>query len=263
MLVEPLSHSHARWLGAARRERQQGRSPAFAPVVRRGRALQPAVHYQARPLRRHEAVTLDTAFQLRHVVFARELGWVPARPDGRERDRCDAAARHFGVFSSATAATESAPSAAPTLVGYARVLLPEHVLMLQREFAALLAGHPLDVDARRTFEVSRFMVHPRYRGRLGADRRGVVEHLARAVVRWAARHGRTEWLSVCEVRHVRALRMRGLPFTRFGQVVEYQPGVYACATRLALPQAADQLRALRPHDYAWYTEGITPPWSNV
>lgn len=263
MMVKPHSHSQAGWLGAARRERQHGRSLALTPVVRSGRALQPAVHYQARPLQRHEAVTLDAAFHLRHLVFARELGWVPAGPDGRERDRCDAAAHHFGVFASAAAATESAPSATPALVGYARVLLPEQVLMLQCEFAALLAGHRLDVDARRTFEVSRFMVHPQYRGRLGADRRGVVEHLARAVVRWAAQHSRSEWLSVCEVRHVRALRMRGLPFTRFGQVVEYQPGVYACATRLALPQAADQLRVLRPRDYAWYTEGITPSWSNV
>lgn len=219
-----------------------------------------AVRYQARLLPRREGTALDAAFQLRHVVFAGELGWVPGAPNGRERDRCDATAHHFGVFARAPTAPDARPEDPPTLVGYARVLLPEHDLMLEREFVALLAGQPLAADPRRAFEVSRFVVHPQYRARLGADRRGVVEHLARAVVHWAVRHGRTEWLSVCEVRHVRALRIRGLPFARFGRVVEYQPGVRACATRLALPHAAAQLCALRPHDYAWYTEGIAMTW---
>ena len=192
---------------------------------------------------------VDAAYRLRQAVFARELGWVPAGDDGRERDRGDTLAQHFAVF-----ARGAQGRARPALVAYARVLLPEHGFMLEREFAALLAGEPLAADTRRAFEVSRFVVHPRYRGWLGADRRSAVEHLGRAIARWALARGRTEWLSVCEVRHVRALRLRGLPFARFGRVVEYQPDVPVCATRLDLPQAAARLRVYRPGDYAWYVE---------
>ena len=71
--------------------------------------------------------------------------------------------------------------------------------------------------------------------------------------------GHHEWLSVCELRHVRALRLRGLPFTRFGRVVEYQPGVPVCAARLDLRHAARHLGARRPSDFAWYTQELPIP----
>jgi N-acyl-L-homoserine lactone synthetase len=202
-------------------------------------------------LRQSDAQALDAALRLRQAVFAHELAWVPAGADGRERDRCDAAAQHFAVF----ARTDGGEPSPPRLVAYARALLPENGLMLEREFASLLGGRALVLDRARAFEVSRLVVDARWRGLLGSDRRGAVEHLGRAIAQWALRQGRTEWLSVCEVRHVRALSLRGLPFSRFGRVVEYQAGVLVCAVRLNLPQAAARLRRLRPADYAWYSEG--------
>lgn len=211
--------------------------------------------YAARALLPNELFALDAAFRLRHAVFARELGWVPGASSGRERDRCDTLATHFAVY----ARPHPDRSDSPHLVGYARVLLPEHELMLQREFAALVADQPRVWDPHRAFEVSRLVVRRGQRGLLGPDRRGVVEHLARAIAAWALTHGRTEWLSVCEVRHVRALRLRGLPFVRFGRVVEYQPGVPVCAARLDLLWAAARLRAHRPADYTWYMERLRPP----
>jgi N-acyl-L-homoserine lactone synthetase len=215
--------------------------------------MRPVPVYAARQLRPDEAVAFDAALRLRQDVFAHELDWVPAGADGREHDRCDAVARHFAVF--ARLGTQGAMPAAPRLVAYARVLLPADGLMLEREFAALLGGRELIADPLRAFEVSRLVVDARWRGLLGADRRGAVEHLGRAIARWALRNERTEWLSVCETRHVRALRLRGLPFRRFGRVVEYQAGVPVCAVRLELRQAAARLRQLRPLDYAWYEEG--------
>jgi N-acyl-L-homoserine lactone synthetase len=191
---------------------------------------------------------LEEAYRLRAAVFADELAWVPAR-NGHERDRCDVAALHFAVFT---------PGAG--LVGYARVLLPEHGFMLAREFSALLAGEALRLDAPRAFEVSRFVVHPRYRGLRDAAGRSVADHLARRVARWAIATRRSDWYGVCEQRHIRALRLRGLPFAAFGQIVEYQPGVRACAARLCLPEAAEALRCRHLRDYAWYLEGIDPPW---
>jgi N-acyl-L-homoserine lactone synthetase len=208
--------------------------------------------YTARELRQDEAA-FDAALRLRQAVFAHELAWVPASADGRERDRCDGTARHFAVFAHGNAVAE--PHGAPRLVAYARVLVPADALMLEREFAALRGGRALAADPAQAFEVSRLVVDARWRGQLGVDRHGAVEHLGRAIAWWALRHGRTEWLSVCEVRHVRALRLRGLPFSRFGRVVEYQAGVPVCAARLDLLQAAARLRRQRPADYAWYTEG--------
>ena len=210
------------------------------------------VPYVARVLQPGEARALDTAFRLRHTVFVGELGWVSGFPSRRERDRCDALATHFAVFAPSR-------SSGAQLVGYARVLLPADELMLQREFAALVQGQPRDWDPLRAFEVSRFVVHRGHRGQLGPDRRGVVEHLARAIAAWALAHGRSEWVSVCEVRHLRALHLRGLPFVRFGRIVEYQPGVPVCAARLDLAQAAARLRVQRPRDYAWYVERMQPP----
>jgi N-acyl-L-homoserine lactone synthetase len=222
------------------------------PAYERRRLARSVPTYTARELRQDEAA-FDAALRLRQAVFAHELAWVPASADGRERDRCDGAARHFAVFARMDAVAD--PHGTPQLVAYARVLVPANALMLEREFSALKGGRALVVDPVRAFEVSRLVVDARWRGQLGMDRRGAVEHLGRAIARWALRGGRTEWLSVCEVRHVRALRLRGLPFSRFGRVVEYQAGVPVCAVRLDLLRAAARLHRQRLADYAWYTEG--------
>jgi N-acyl-L-homoserine lactone synthetase len=211
--------------------------------------------FVARPLSQHEAVTLEAAYRLRAAVFAHELGWVPVGRDGRERDRCDDVALHFAAF--------AGRAGGPMLAGYARVLLPEQTFMLEREFSALLAGQALRTDPERAFEVSRFVVHPAYRRASDADGRGVANHLARAITRWALACGRTDWYAVCEVRHIRALRLRGLPFAHFGRTVAYQRGVWACAARLSIPEAAARLRERHMRDYLWYTQGAPAPWMHV
>ncbi len=208
----------------------------------------PAPVYVAWLLHADEMSICEDAFRLRASVFADELGWVPLPRDGIERDRCDAEALHFAAFALGRGRQ-------PRLAGYARVLLPAQTFMLEREFAALLAGQPFHPSAARAFEVSRFVVHPAYRGRLDASQRTVADHLARAIARWAVVQHRTDLYAVCEERHIRALRMRGLPFVRLGVPVESQPGVRARAARLSLPEAASRLRRRRMRDYAWYMQG--------
>jgi N-acyl-L-homoserine lactone synthetase len=197
------------------------------------------------------AALLEEAYRLRARVFMGELGWLAPSADGRERDRCDAAARHFAVF------THPRDDAPPSLAGYARALLPRHGFMLQREFVELLGGEAFTPDTRRAFEVSRFVIHPAQRGRRCDNGRTITEHLARGIARWALGAGRDEWYTVCETRYLRALRLRGLEFEPFGQPVEYQPGVEARAVLLRLSIAATALRARRPRDYAWYTRAAT------
>ena len=204
---------------------------------------------------------LEEAYRLRARVFMGELGWLAPSADGRERDRCDPLARHFVVYTrppevSGVMSAEPEPAA---LVGYARVLLPRHGFMLQREFAELAledAEGRFTLDERRAFEVSRFVVRPAHRGRRCVEGRTVVEHLARAIALWALEQGRTDWYTVCEERYLRALRLRGLRFTQLGRAVEYQPGVRACAALLRLPVASAEMRASHAPDYAWYTRPL-------
>lgn len=224
-----------------------------------GRASgQEPMRYEAQTFWGHAtryADTLEAAYRLRAGVFMGELGWLSPSADGRECDRCDPMAKHFVVFARQPDA-ERMGEQAPTLVGYARVLLPRHGFMMEREFAELATR--LAPDAERAFEVSRFVVAPTHRGRRCVEGRTVVDHLARAIAGWALSRGRTDWYTVCEARYLRALRLRGLRFSQLGHAVEYQPGVEACAAVLRLPVAAAQLRAHRAADYAWYARGDQP-----
>jgi len=246
------------WAGVALPRQARSRQRVGGQQARREPVRYEARAFSGRAAR--YAATLEEAYRLRARVFMGELGWLAPSADGRERDRCDPLARHFVVY----AASDDAPRAAgeresATLVGYARVLLPRHGFMLQREFAELTpieAGERFTPDARRAFEVSRFVVRPTHRARRCVEGRTVVEHLARAIAMWALERGRTDWYTVCEERYLRALRLRGLRFTQLGRAVEYQPGVEACAALLRLPVASAELRASRAHDYAWYTRPL-------
>jgi N-acyl-L-homoserine lactone synthetase len=231
-------------------------------VGRTGQARREPVRYEARAFSGRAAryaATLEEAYRLRARVFMGELGWLAPSADGRERDRCDPLARHFVVYAGSAETSDGSEPAPSALVGYARVLLPRHGFMLQREFAELTPARPgerFTPDAQRAFEVSRFVVRPTHRGRRCVEGRTVVEHLARAIATWALEHDRTDWYTVCEERYLRALRLRGLRFTQLGRAVEYQPGVEACAALLRLPVASAELRASRAHDYAWYTRPL-------
>ncbi len=201
-------------------------------------------------LRASDRARLAPALRMRADVFARELGWVPYPANGHEWDRCDPLAYHFTLFATDGESTR--------LAGYARVLVPPSNFMLEREFVRLLANESLQYSRETTFEVSRFVIHPGWRGKRDRDGRSAVDHLGRAIVQWALRNNRSLWLSVCEARHVRALRSRGLEFERFGAVVEYQPGVHACAARLDLEGAMQRMRIERAAQLEWYC--AEPPY---
>ena len=187
---------------------------------------------------------LAPALRLRAEVFAGELGWVPYPANGHEWDRCDPLAHHFALFATDGESTR--------LAGYARVLVPPSSFMIEREFVRLLANKPLQYSREAAFEVSRFVIHPAWRGKRDRNGRSAVDHLGRAIVQWALNNNRSIWLSVCEARHVRALRSRGLEFERFGAIVEYQPGVRACAARLDLGYAMERMRMGRAAQLDWY-----------
>ncbi len=195
-------------------------------------------------LRPSDGSMLAPALRLRADIFGRELGWVPYPANGHEWDRCDPLASHFTLF-----ATDGESA---KLAGYARVLVPPSNFMLEREFVRLLANEPLQYSREAAFEVSRFVIHPSWRGKRDRDGRSAVDHLGRAIIQWALSNNRSLWFSVCEARHVRALRSRGLEFERFGAIVEYQPGVHACAARLDLACAMERMRIQCAAQLEWF-----------
>lgn len=200
--------------------------------------------FVARAVSSEEREILNDAFRLRAAVFAHELSWVDPPSNDREHDRADPLAHHFALFDSGDTHA--------SVIGYARVLLPPAPFMLEREFIRLLSGGPVPGDPVRSFEVSRFAVHPLWRGRYDRSGHSASDHLGRSIVQWAWQAERSVWFSVCEVRHVRALRCRGFAFEPFGAVIEYQPGVHACAVRFNLDMALERLRAQRPDEFDWY-----------
>ena len=228
-----------------------------------GSALHEAPSSQTRP--RYTVHTLSAsgmsllvaAQRLRADVFIRELAWVPDCGCGREHDRCDGVATHLVLLASESIEDARALRPRSRVAGYARILLPEHTFMLEREFAALLPDAHVFPEPTRSFEVSRFVVRPDLRGRLDADGRSAAEHLQRGIAQWALAHDRSSLYSVCEARHVRALRLRALPACRFGRIVEYTPGVHACAIHLDLDIAREELRIRRYPDHQWYMQGAT------
>lgn len=214
--------------------------------------------FTVRVLSRSDAALLAAAQRLRAEVFVRELGWTPGCACGREHDRCDTVATHVVALASASphGSERDDHGARWRVAGYARILLPAQTFMLEREFAALLPDGPVALEPTHSFEISRFVVHPDLRGAIDDEGRSAAEHLQRGIARWALEHQREQLYSVCETRHVRALRLRALPVQRFGRVVEYSPGVRTCAIHLDLCAARQTLLSRRPRDARWYTQGV-------
>lgn len=219
-------------------------------------SISPRPRFTVRILSSSEASLLAAAQRLRAEVFVRELSWVPGCGCGREHDRCDGVATHLVVLASEPIERVGAKVTGNRVAGYARILLPEHTFMLEREFAALLPDGRLIRESARSFEVSRFVVHPDLRGRLDIGGRSAAEHLQLGIARWALARGYSDLYSVCEARHIRALRLRAFPVRQFGRIVEYMPGVRACAIHLDLGAAHKELRTRRHHDYQWYMQGV-------
>lgn len=91
---------------------------------------------------------LDAAFVLRHRICVEELGWVPARPDGRERDEWDDGALHIGAFTGSG------------LVGYVRVVpdSPGRGIMTHRHFGAMFSVSDPRPPVAVTGDLSRLVI---------------------------------------------------------------------------------------------------------
>lgn len=186
----------------------------------------------------------DQAFRLRHAVYCEQLGWVPACPDGRERDRYDPGSTTLGVFADHG-----------QLLGLVRFIPPERPFMLEGDFRALLRpGYRLP-KGRGTAEVTRLTTLPCGMRPSGAA--PIANLLYKAIYRWSRACGVRFLYIVVETRFLEHLRHRGVPCVALGPPSRFGAGppVVAALLDRAL---FERLACARPTPFCEWLKGGGP-----
>ncbi len=176
---------------------------------------------------------MDAVHRFRFEVYCQERAFLPEAdyPDQMESDSHDASAAHFTAF-----------NADQELVGYVRLVKPDHQLQLpfQSRCTALLPGLQLPPPAQSA-EISRLMVRKDYRRRRGdllagvaaptdaagdaAERRSptpqIMLSLYRAIYAYSLDTGLRYWFAAMERPLARALAQMGFAFKQVGGASDY------------------------------------------
>jgi acyl homoserine lactone synthase len=150
------------------------------------------------------------AYQLRHLVFAERLKWVPERTDRLESDVYDAWSSSIGVFSNNA-----------TLLGLVRLTHAPVPFMLENEFSACLVGSHHIRKELDTAEITRLAVDPNIMER-GLSIR-VMQLAIKGAYLWCLEHGVRYTYIVVEKRLLRGLRLMGWPCQPIGEPVALPP----------------------------------------
>lgn len=153
---------------------------------------------------------LRSSYRFRHRVFAEQLKWVPASPDGEEMDLYDLWGKTVGVF-----------GYDGTLLGMARLLPASGQFMLEKDFGALLPPEYRIRKASDTAEITRLAVDPDIRdAKLSTT---IMLSVLKGIYQWAVENEIRYYYLEVEHRFLRALRMLGFPCEPIGPVVKLPP----------------------------------------
>ncbi len=194
----------------------------------------------------------EQAFRLRHAVYCQKLGWVPACPDGRERDRYDPGSTTLGVFADDG-----------QLLGLARLIPPERPFMLEEDFRALLQPGYRVRKGPDTAEVTRLTTLPQGTRTSGAT--PIASLLYKAIYRWSCAFGVRFLYIVVEERFLQHLCHRGLPCIPLGPPYRFGEGPPAVAALLDRA-LFERLTDARPTPFGAWLKGDGPiartarPW---
>lgn len=199
---------------------------------------------------------------LRFQVYCSECNFIEAadHPDGHESDAYDARSAHFAV-----ADAQAAP------VAYGRLVLADQVGRLPFEVHGL-ERHPSVALMPRSecAEVSRLIVHSRYRRRLTdgllglpceadpapvhgdrrSDSRSLLLDLYRQMYAFSGQRGIRYWYAAMERPLARVLTSAGFPFRQIGPVADYFGLVAPFMADLRQVEAS--LAATNPALLAWF-----------
>jgi len=190
---------------------------------------------------------MTAAYQLRHQVFCRELGWVPAQEGGLEIDEYDRFAIPFGILDRQGG-----------VKGYLRAVRGDQGFMIEREFSQMVdKSHPIRKVAD-TVEISRLCVVPGERGRPSGEY-PVFMVLTKGLYRWCLQNGVRYLYLVVEQRVHRLLSASGLPSRLIGEPQVMPDGVTALAALLDWREFETMNALKRPRLLEWFSEGQSIP----
>lgn len=159
---------------------------------------------------------IEAIQKLRYLVYCKELDWITSKENGKECDKYDKHAIHFGAFNNEG-----------RLVGTSRIILPQpHGFMIQNEFKDLVDQREIEkLDMTKTVEISRMALHPSVRG-LRSGSHKVSEYLYKIMYKWSKAHKERYWVFVVEEKYFKVLRNSfSIPMHIIGKGREYKRGV--------------------------------------
>jgi len=189
---------------------------------------------------------LQKAYQLRHLIFAEELGWVSKTEAGLELDDYDKNASAFGVFDKMN-----------NLSAYMRLIMAGKQFMMEKEFSFLVSPEHHLKKGMDTAEVSRLCVAPGARndtvsGNFGLHSTSIF--LLKGVYQWCLKN-RVDYLyAVTEEKIYRLYRAKGFPFKLIGEPKQMPDGVIAAALIMDWREFETLNKLKRPRMFRWFCQ---------
>jgi acyl homoserine lactone synthase len=193
-----------------------------------------------------EPADLRKAYELRHLIFAEELGWVSKTDAGLETDDYDRNAVSFGVFDRMN-----------TLSAYMRLIMAGKPFMMEKEFSFLVSPEHRIRKGMDTAEVSRLCVAPGARndtisGNFGLHSTSIF--LLKGVYQWCLKNQVDYLYAVTEEKIYRLYRAKGFPFKLIGEPRQMPDGVIAAALIMDWREFEDINRLKRPKMFNWFCQ---------
>lgn len=167
--------------------------------------------YLIKTLSTHEE--MEAAFRLRHDVFVDELKWVPASPDGMEKDSYDSFAHPIGIFDEKNG-----------LIGYVRLISAPNPFMIEKEFACLLPKDKPFKKLSNMAESTRICVKKEHRTITVNSSLTLGHLLYKAIYQWCVREDARFFATIVEKRYYRFLKQI-FPFEPAGDFLPLGDGV--------------------------------------
>ncbi len=184
---------------------------------------------------------LEEAFKIRHKIFCEQLGWVePSKENGKEKDRYDKFATHFGVYDG------------EKLCGYFRLLNSDQEFMLEDEFNELHPGDKAVPGKGSSAEISRLAISSR---RKKIKKFVTAMLLYRIIYQWFVKNNKQYCYVVVTEEYLQSLQ-KVFPFRKIGKINYYQPETATTAAIASLKETNKVLAETSEEFLKWLRTGL-------
>lgn len=184
------------------------------------------------------------AYQLRHQIFAEELGWVPSNDNHKEIDVYDKRCVQVGIFT---------PN---RLIACLRIHFSTDCFMLEKEFKTVIGDHEI-IKTPQTIEVTRFCIANDVRKSQVITEYGtfpIVMALEKAFYNWCRANGKDIVYMVVSKHFFRLLNLLGMPCTAVAPAVTMPDGVVAVAAISSWTAFEKHNEKKKPALLAWFRD---------